>query len=219
VSFILDEYPKLMRDCANFAAAIGSGAWVLVGGQARSGKSTFASALKDALKSAGKRAVVLGVDRWLRDAPARLAGVLGRYDLQGLQALVDGLSAAPRHATEVQLAGYHKLKRETMEAVEKVLISPTDVVIVEGTVALALQLPESTEVHRFHVEIAESERRERVLREYRLRGADASEGATLYEARLRDEYPVIQGLARGACRVAAPSQKEAVAVRLDTEVR
>lgn len=41
VSFIRDHYPRLLQYCSKLAEGISEGAMVLIGGQARSGKSTF----------------------------------------------------------------------------------------------------------------------------------------------------------------------------------
>ena len=162
VSFILDHYPRLFSHCAKLAEEIGEGAIVLVGGQSRSGKSTFASVLRDAIRACGRGAVVLAVDRWLRSESVRGAGVLGRYDMAAVQALVDALADRNRRPEVLELPGYHKLKRERIDGVETVPLSTSDVVVIEGTVSLALATAETVESHRFHLEIDEETRKQRV---------------------------------------------------------
>ena len=80
-------------------------------------------------------------------------------------------------------------------------LSSADVVLIEGTVALALEVPETAEVHRYHVDIDEGLRKERVLREYRLRGFGESQALEVYLGRRADEFPVVEGFAGAAGRV------------------
>jgi len=201
VLFILDTYPRLLAYCARLAEGIGQGAVVLVGGQARAGKSTFAGVLRDAILARGTGAVVVSIDRWLKSEPARAPGVLGRYDMVALQALVRALEDGGRRPNAIDLPGYHKLKRERIESVDAVPLASTDVILIEGTVALVLETRATTESHRFHVEIEEEARKERMLREYRQRGATEESALALYLARFGDEAPVIERLAMGAKKV------------------
>ena len=201
VAFILDGYPRLLARCDEMAGDIGAGALDLVGGQARSGKSTFAAALRDALRAGGKRALVVSADRWLRNEPERGPGVLDRYDMPALQALVDRLALGDRRPDKLVLPAYHRLQRRTVDAVETLAVLPTDVVVLEGTVALGLATPPEAEAHRFFVEIDEQQRQDRVVREYRLRGLTEGQAAQVYLTRFREEVPVLEGFARGARRV------------------
>ncbi len=65
LSFILDDWPQLRQRVRALADAIQPGQVVLIGGLARSGKSSVASALKYALRDMGVRAVVAPLDNWL----------------------------------------------------------------------------------------------------------------------------------------------------------
>jgi histidinol-phosphate phosphatase family protein len=205
VSHILDRYPRLLAYCSTLAPAIGRGAIVLIGGQSRSGKSTFACVLRDAIRERGCGALILAADRWLRDESKRQQGVLGRYDLAEMQGLLDALVDPARRPRTLRLSGYHKLKRERIESVESVSVAASDVILVEGTVALGLETGSKVETHRFHVESDEDARRRRVVAEYRLRGADEMQALKTYDARRSDEYPQIECLARGAVRVSLES--------------
>lgn len=195
VEFILDRYPRWLAYCDGLAADIQPGAFVLIGGQARSGKSTFASVLRDALRARGLGVVVLSMDRWLQDADRRAPGVMGRYDMAAIGALLDLLQRRQAEALTLALPAYHKLKRQRIESVDTVRIESTDVVIVEGTVALALAPREGLNLHRFHIEIDEEMRRRRFLNEYRLRGMDESAALDVYLGRREDEVPTIERLA------------------------
>ena len=205
VSFILDQYPSLFSYCSTLADKIGKGAIVLVGGQARSGKSTLASILHDALRAGGKQALVLSADRWLKSERERGPGVFGRFDMQALQTLANDLGDRNRRPDHLLLAGYHKLKQERIESVETVPVSAHDVILIEGVVALAIESPVSAEVHRFHVSIDEETRKRRVMSEYRLRGLDDVDAMAVYLGRRDDEFPVIDKLADDAIRVSLSS--------------
>lgn len=205
VSFVLDGYPRLLSWCAKIADQIGEGSIVLIGGQARSGKSTFAGVLRDALRARGRCTRILSMDRWLRNDHERGPGVMGRYDIPRLQALVDALCTEATRPQQVMVAGYHKLKRETVSAVESVPISATDVVVIEGTVALSLSTTGNAATHRFHVEIDEEVRKQRMLTEYGLRGARPAAALDVYLARRTDEFPVIEELAGAARRISLSS--------------
>jgi len=217
VSFILDRYPRLLAYCNALAAAIHPGDLVLIGGQARSGKSTFAAVLRDALRSRGIGAVVLSLDRWLRSEVDRATGVLGRYDMTAIGKLLASLQARPGQVVSsgqvvsLDLPGYHKLKRRRVESVDTVRVAPSDVVILEGTVALALEPDASTETHRFHVDIDESTRRQRILNEYRLRGLDESAALDVYVRRAKDEIPAIEELASASRRVSLADVSDSTA--------
>ncbi|MGA8005851.1 MAG: hypothetical protein WCA17_07110, partial [Burkholderiales bacterium] len=146
-------------------------------------------------------ALVLALDRWLKSESERTPGVLGRYDMRALGALLETLQDAARRPAALSLPGYHKLKRERVESVETVAVAPSDVVILEGTVALALETEAATETHRFHVEIDEEARRQRILNEYRLRGLEEPAAMEVYLGRREDEVPAIERLASGGSRV------------------
>ncbi len=200
VNFILDQYPRLLEHAAKITADLPPGAMVLLGGQSRSGKSGLASLMRDALMGRGQSAVVLSLDRWLRSESDRGNGVLMRYDLEQAQTILRRLS----HRTttiNMTLPGYHKLQKRRVESADAVSIKPCDVVLVEGTVALALQSEDGTPAYRFHLSVDEPTRRERLLREYRLRGLTDYDAGVIYQQRMQDEYPVVEALAAGAERL------------------
>jgi len=189
VDFILDAYPRLIARVAPFAQAIEAGSVVFVGGQSRSGKSTFASVLHDALALAGKRCHLVSTDRWLLSEAQRGEGVIARHDMSALETaiLLLGQSARP---SSLSLPGYRKIERQQVLGVEELQLLPSDVIVIEGVVALHLAGVLDAK-HRFVVEIDEAQRRERVVREYVLRGVGEAEAVRLYEARLAEEAPVV----------------------------
>jgi histidinol-phosphate phosphatase family protein len=191
VSFILDDYPQLLNMCEKAGEQIREGDFVFIGGLSRSGKSNFASCLKESLKAQGKVAVVLSVDRWLRNSDQRARGVLGRYAVDEIRTLLVDLSKRSQSA-ELKLPVYDKINEQHVPRAETIPVGCRDVVIVEGTIALSLldAIPRPN-VHAWFVEIDEVERCRRVLREYRLRGLKDEEAESVYQARQEDETPVI----------------------------
>lgn len=190
VNFILNDHSKLLSLCERLGRGIGDSDFVFIGGLSRSGKSNLAACLKESLKAHGRGAVVIAIDRWLRDENERIPGVLGRYAIDEILILLSSL----RQRTSVvslELPAYDKLSRRRVPG-EWIEVGLKDVVIVEGTVALTLlDEVEGVVSHPWFVEIDEDERRQRVLKEYRRRGMEEHEAETIYVSRQQDEAPVI----------------------------
>jgi len=205
VSFILDRHPRILARCNTLSKTINAGDIVLVGGHSRAGKSTFAGVLQEALHARGLRSVLLSADRWLKNHADRTAGVLGRFDMAGLQSAIDALSIPENRPEALQLNAYNKARREIAESTGTVSITPGDIIIVEGVVALALDTPDAPGTHRFHLELDEALRKQRVIGEYILRGSTEAEALEIYCSRLKDEYPEIERIAGTAIRITLPT--------------
>ena len=190
VHFILHDHPRLISMCEKLVGGIADSDFVFIGGLSRSGKSTLASCLKECIQAQGRGAVVIAIDRWLRNEEMRTSGVLGRYAIEEISIV---LATLMQRTTDVplELPAYDKLNRRRV-AGEKALVGSKDVVIVEGTVSLSLLgRVQGKAVHPWFVEIDEEERRQRILREYRLRGWEERDAETVYITRQQDEVPVI----------------------------
>ncbi|MBU3596009.1 HAD-IIIA family hydrolase [Polynucleobacter sp. 86C-FISCH] len=198
---ILKIHPYYLDICTKFGSEIKSGDFVFIGGLSRSGKTNFSSTLKDYLWSNGINAVVISVDRWLRNHEERELGVLGRYELEELKLFINELSGQNKRA-EVTLSSYQKLTRKRIQNSNSMVIDPSDVVIIEGTIALNFVSDISLRrTHGFFLEIDEVERRDRVINEYRLRGLDNNEAEALYLLREVDEAPIIRMTSKNATNV------------------
>lgn len=189
VEFILDKYPSLIERITPLAQNIKKGTIVFVGGQSRSGKSTFASLLQDCLRQQGKHGHVISTDCWIRSEAARGKGLLERYDMQSLENFVHSLEVDERPSS-LLLPGYRKIKRESVLSVEEVHISQGDIFIIEGVVALEVSIANQAK-HRFYIDIDENERRSRVVREYLQRGLDDRSANAIYTERYEEEYPLV----------------------------
>jgi histidinol-phosphate phosphatase family protein len=205
VNFIIEGHPRLMESLEPLAANLKAGEMVFIGGQSRSGKSMIASALRDLLRSQGINSVVLSTDRWLRGESKRSDGVLGRHDDDHLRDAIAKIDT--RNGTlSLNINAYRKLKREQIVDAEHLRIESDDVVIVEGVIALYVS-GAASRPHRFYVSIDEEERRQRVLREYLLRGWSETEATAIYENRLIDEVPWVNASASSAVYLSVVDHK------------
>jgi histidinol-phosphate phosphatase family protein len=190
VQFVLQEHPRLVNLVKQFSGKILAGDVVLIGGLSRSGKSTLAHCLKDALAQQGIRSCVVPVDGWLKALDERGQTVLERYDIPALNLVLEKL-ANRQQSLKLAIPIYSKRALITQHVIEE-MIEPADVVIVEGTIALELEAPRSkAQVHRWYVELDEGQRKARVIKEYGLRGKTELEAQQIYAQRQQDETPLI----------------------------
>ena len=198
VNFILEDYPRLFNICSGFAKEINDGGFFFIGGLSRSGKSNLANCLKDSLRIQGRKSVVISADRWLRNVDERLPGVFGRYTLDEISKILMTLVRRTQ-SIELMLPSYNKITRTRVQTDEIIQINAGDVVIIEGTVGLALSSAVPTEIRQTcFVEIDENKRKGRVLKEYQLRGMSLVEAEGIYLSRQKDETPVILATKNGA---------------------
>lgn len=135
---IIDVVPAFERVLADTAAALAPGALVLVGGLARAGKSTAAAALRRLLAARGLRSRIVHADNWIRSHADRSEGLLGRYDMDGLQAGLAGwLGGADAVFDE---PGYDRLRSESRPG-RPVAVRADEVVIIEGVPAILSSWP------------------------------------------------------------------------------
>ena len=197
VNFILRDYPRLLKQCTQAACDIQAGDVVLVGGLSRSGKSTLSHCLQDALQSKGLNAHIISIDGWLKPLQDRGQTVVERYDLPALERLLASL-ANQTTAQTIQIPIYSKRELRATHFIEKD-IAPHDVIIVEGTIALMLNLDNLNKpVHRWCAQVDESKRQKRVLAQYGLRGKSEDEAQRIYAQRQIDEAPWIEATSKEA---------------------
>jgi histidinol-phosphate phosphatase family protein len=192
VRFILDVFPQSLQSAQELLRNVAPGALILVGGQARSGKTTAAGIFKMALQAKGKRAHVVSTDQWLLSAPDRKAGVFGRHDMQGLQQTFEALTTQRAEMISIGLPAYLKKTRTRVPDAKQLEVSPSDIVIIEGVVALSLQAEQTKHIHHFAISLPEPLRRERFMAEYIKRSGNVQEAEALYSQRMDDEYDTVQ---------------------------
>jgi histidinol-phosphate phosphatase family protein len=190
--FMLDAFEPAVARATRWLSACQPGDLVALGGLGRSGKSTWASILREALSRRGQRAVCIPLDAWLRSEPDRSPGhVLGRFDIAAIDAFATSLRGRS-DPIELALAGYDRRTRTQLPPQEQLRIEPDDVVIIEGVPALAIDTVVAGSRTHFYVDCSESERRRRFDREYRWRGLDEAAIDSLYDEREADEHPFIR---------------------------
>ena len=194
VSLILDRVPALQPLAAPLARQCRPGDVVLVGGLARSGKSSFAAVLARHLRAAGQGALVVSLDHWLRSAADRQDGVLGRYDMAAIEQASADLAA--RRAVRAPV--YDAVTRVSLPDRIGFLAAPDDVLIFEGCPVLLSESLRARAALHVYVGCTPNVRRERFAREYRRRGLSAGEIDALYAARETDEHALIRATATRA---------------------
>lgn len=204
-ALILDIYPALIRSIEPIIRDVQAGDVVFVGGQSRSGKSSFASAMRDVLEVRGLRCHVLSTDRWLLSEADRGQGVLAHHAVEKLRTFVASICDPEARPRQVNLPGYRKDRREHVPDAEILRLTSQDVVILEGVVALHFAAGVGAQ-HRFFVEIDESERRRRVIREYKMRGFSVEAVEAIYSERRMEEVPWVAAMSNHAVKVSMPTK-------------
>lgn len=188
VDFLLDIHPALQKIASSMLPMVHSKKVIFVGGQSRSGKSTFASVLKEVIQATGKRCHLIATDRWLLSQANRREGLFGRHDMLRFEAFLACIINAQNQT--LNLPGYNKLKREQVDSVETLEIQSEDIFIVEGVVALSL--PQINDYPRIYIDLDEEARRKRVVKEYQLRGYEKKKAEIVYQSRMVDEFRNIE---------------------------
>lgn len=182
-------------DVAALAQRIAPGTFILVGGQARSGKSTYAQVLRQALEMQARAAVVVALDGWIRGLTERVAeqGFWGRHDRGGMARAL----AAIRHSAGIHyLPVYDRQRRGPGLDRMRIEVGAASVIIAEGVSALADPAIAAGADLRIFVRCAEAIRRRRLVDDYLARGFSATAVAALLESRMRDEFALVErGLA------------------------
>lgn len=173
---------------------IAPGDVVLIGGLARSGKSTLAGVVTELLQSRGFTARIVAMDRWIVPAAQRAReGVEHRYDTALMvRTLAPWLAGAS--ALRVRLPVYDRVTRTRTEDDHDFELAPTAVLVLEGVLALAPGIGAGGRmVHRVYVTADETARKWRVIDDLVARGvAGPDEAVHIYEDRERDESPVVR---------------------------
>ncbi len=164
--------------------------FVLIGGQARSGKSTIAKKISDGLKNTGITSTIICLDHWIVDGDKRDASftVRERYDYDGIIESIHIL------LNEAQLLLNHynpKSKAHTIEQFEY-LLSKDDVLIIEGVPALDIKALRELSSTSIFIKIDETTRKQRFMEYYKSNGFSQSYILSLYKQRCLDEIEIIE---------------------------
>lgn len=162
---------------------------VSVGGQSRSGKTTFVSELRDRLAKDGIQVVRLPLDQWIlpKDERGEVEDVATNYRLPELKkAVADYINGGSIH-----IPGYaDHPKRKSFPLSANWL--GEQILFIEGVPALYDEELAELADWRVFIETDEAVRKQRFERFYEWKGADAEEIERLYKMRVAGEYEIIQ---------------------------
>lgn len=187
---IVRRWPVLRARVAELVNNIESGAVVLVGGLARSGKSTWAASLAAVLKERGMSSVVIPLDCWLRGEDERTGNsVIDRYDLAAVKEFMDDARLEPGRK---MIPRYDRVERRSSTNGVEIEVPAGAIFIVEGVPALADEDLRGVAALCIYVERAEDVRLQEMTENYRWRGWDEQRIADLVAERNSEEVPFIE---------------------------
>ncbi|TXD99722.1 HAD-IIIA family hydrolase [Mitsuaria sp. TWR114] len=203
VQWITVGHDRARRRLAPVALAALDRRVVLIGGLARSGKSSAAQVLKELLAVLGKEAHVISLDGWLKPGTQRGegTGVLDRYDLPAAAVELGALARAEQRV-DFEEPVYDRFARDQAPRGERHSVGRDDILIVEGVPALYLPALTSPN-HTLKLFLNESEdiRVQRLKDDYTARGYPVEKINEILESRSADETATIRKSAESADQV------------------
>ncbi|UPJ41130.1 HAD-IIIA family hydrolase [Bradyrhizobium sp. 40] len=190
VRLIVDVYPLIVNAVGSVLSKVAPGELILVGGPARSGKTTLTGVLKRELRSRGLNVQSLSLDRWILPEADRGTGVYGRYGIAEAQASLLGWLEGS--GCELSLPGYDRSKRLRVEG-GNLKLSKESILILEGVPALLADWPTARSTRRLYVTGDEDARRTRVIDDLVDRGlATPQQAVGIYNERQADEVELVE---------------------------
>ncbi len=193
VDFIIEDYNRWMQEARSVVreAPLSSDRRqvVVISGLSRSGKSTFAAVLSQALAEAGKASRILKLDNWLLDARERdgTMTVRERYQYDKISADITSLL----NGNEVLIQRYQAKSRSKGRVSRTLRLDPHEILIVEGVIGLDIEYLRQISCFRLFVGIPEPLRERRFREFYRYKGMDGPAVTALYAQRQFDESPIV----------------------------
>ncbi len=190
VDFILDEpysdaYQTLLK---KFQSTRKSPFVVMVGGQSRSGKSSFVSDLKFRLTRDGIQSIRIPLDQWIlaSDVRGEVEDVKKTFQIDRMKNdLRDFLDGRP-----MQIPGYADHPERMAFGIHAAWTGEA-VVFIEGVPALIDEEMAELGDWKVFMESEEAKRQDRFHRFYEWKGKTRSDSDTLYKSRLESEYEII----------------------------
>jgi histidinol-phosphate phosphatase family protein len=188
IDFILDGWPAIEKQASEIAHHLRPGDIVLIGGLARSGKSTFASTLAWTMRRAKTAGKVISLDGWVKPVDQRAQGsVVDRFDIEKINLT---LGTALAEGGDIVVPLYDRIRRQPGNGYS-LTIEPEDIIILEGVIALLLNPNSPRRIVRIYVQRDEHIRYDIMAEDYRARKFTDEQFAELYAARQFDEAPII----------------------------
>jgi len=197
VNFIIDEpYRKPAEKILEKVQAVKQHPYVIsLGGNSRSGKSTFATYLQQKLEAAGYKVFRINLDNWILPKEERQEKdeVFHNFQLPKLESDLQKILGGEK----VMLQPYHQ-HPDQPQADKVYHYQAQEVILIEGVVALSSAALRSRSELKVFLEIEEAELKKRFTTFYEWKGYSTEEIASLWETRLANEYRVIAEAAKYA---------------------
>lgn len=197
VNLILHGHSAIARQLFAVCSEVSNARLVLIGGCARSGKSTVASVLSEMIGDSGRQAHVISLDGWLKPVEFRKEGdgVMGRYDMEAVNGLLLPLiRSQSRHA--LSIPQYERKGRSFLKPVLH-SIGPNDLLILEGVPALMDNSLLDHSVVRIYVDVSDEIRAKRLKEDCAWREENQADFELRLASREMDEVPLVR--ASAAC--------------------
>lgn len=168
---------------------------ILIGGQSRSGKSTFASYIRRAFTANGLKVLSIKADDWILPAELRSGNenVFERFRLSEFENDIFSFF----NKEPVSIERYESRTRSLSERVTY-RYCDEDIIILEGSPILQSKALLNISDLSIFIKTAEEKRKERFFRFYAWKNFSEEDTRKLYEERLTDEFPEIENTAPNA---------------------
>lgn len=193
VSWILEGHAAMSERLSSVADAAFRARLAVIGGLARTGKSSAAQVLREILQARGRTVHVLPLDSWLKPAAERAegTGVAARYDVNAMLATVTPLLDS-QDSVALELPVYDRARRATYLRPLPMTIEPDDLIVIEGVPALLIDALTRAAGVRVHLDMPEAARVAQVRADYRWRGHTDEAVDILLASRADDESSPVQ---------------------------
>lgn len=194
VQFIVYDYNKLINNVkAHLPARILEGKEnpiITVGGLSRSGKSTLSAVVRKYLEQVGKQVITLKLDNWLlsKDQRTPSMNVRDRYRYEVIEKDVKALLGVK----QINLNRYDPKTREITKNADAIFLTPGDVLLIDGVVALDHEYIRKIADISFFTYVCEELRKTRFYDFYRYKSLSEEEIDTLYQNRIFNEVGIIE---------------------------
>lgn len=162
---------------------------ILIGGNARSGKSTLATYLKKKYEQENASVLKIELDNWIlpEDQRRNCKTVHDRFRLDQLEADIQQVLTG----IDLDMETYANHPMRKPQPINY-RYNGEDIVLIEGVVALSSEILQNISHYKIFVETSPEEHKKRINNYYRWRGKSQHEIDTLYQQRLEDEYQLIE---------------------------
>jgi D,D-heptose 1,7-bisphosphate phosphatase len=190
VEMIANQWPIFIERGKELCAKVAPGDLILIGGLARSGKSTWALILKESLSVQGRDVVIISLDSWIHSAENRIPGqsVLERYDLESADNFILNILNS---RTKFSITKYDRKLRKQIKIGAEFNPSSETIFIVEGVPALTLKMLRGYSALNIYVERNEKERIDSMRDDYCSRGVHEEQFLSILQERAKNEIPYI----------------------------